>query len=67
MSDEWLTPGQVAAMFAVTRFTISRWARAGIIPPGAFMTDVNGRRLFSASAMRELQAEGNFKFNEDNG
>ena len=48
-----LTPGEVAALFAVTPKTIARWGEAGILTgertPG-------GHRRFPAAAVYELHA-----------
>jgi excisionase family DNA binding protein len=51
IDEQLLRPGQVAALFQVSRRTISDWARAGkldaIITPG-------GHRRFRATQVREL-------------
>jgi excisionase family DNA binding protein len=41
--DEYLTPGQAAAMLQVSRQTVSRWADAGLLP---CIVTLGGHRRF---------------------
>jgi excisionase family DNA binding protein len=49
--DPLLTPAEVAALFRVDRKTVSRWAKAGLLPS---MKTPGGRVRFRRSAVTPL-------------
>ena len=53
--EELLTGAEVAAMFAVNRKTVTRWARAGKLHA---IKTLGGHRRFKASEVRRLREEG---------
>jgi len=53
-ADRMLTPGQVAAMFAVNPKTVTRWAKAGKLHS---IRTLGGHRRFKASDVRRVIAE----------
>ena len=50
MSDQLLTPSEVAALFRVNPKTVTRWARAGKI---SSIRTLGGHRRFRASEIRK--------------
>lgn len=56
-NEEFLTPGQVAALFRVDPKTVSRWARAGKI--GCMITPGGHRRYRSAEVYALLRVNPN--------
>jgi excisionase family DNA binding protein len=51
-NDDLLTPGQVAAIFAVDPKTVTRWAREGRV---AFLTTPGGHRRYRRSEIDRLK------------
>jgi excisionase family DNA binding protein len=54
-NDRLLTPSEVAAMFAVRRATVIRWAREGRLRP---IRTLGGQHRFAASEVRRVLAGG---------
>ncbi|MHB8513402.1 MAG: helix-turn-helix domain-containing protein [Actinomycetota bacterium] len=51
LDNTLLRPGQVAAMFQVSRRAVAEWARAGLIP---WISTPGGHRRFRAGDVRKL-------------
>ncbi|MDO9379692.1 MAG: BldC family transcriptional regulator [Nocardioidaceae bacterium] len=51
VAKDLLTPGEVAALFAVETRTVTRWARAGKLPS---VRTLGGHRRYLASDIRRL-------------
>jgi excisionase family DNA binding protein len=54
LGDHLLRPGQVAALFSVTRRTVADWARAGKLEP--IVTPGGHRRFRLSEVQRVLQS-----------
>ena len=52
--DEYLTPGQAAAMLQVSRQTVSRWADAGLLP---CIVTLGGHRRFDRDVILGAAAQ----------
>ena len=52
--DEYLTPGQAAAMLRVSRQTVSRWADAGLLP---CIVTLGGHRRFERGVILGAAAD----------
>ncbi|MFD4785367.1 BldC family transcriptional regulator [Rhodococcus qingshengii] len=50
-AEQWMTPGQVAALFNVNPKTVTRWAQAGRV---GYITTVGGHRRYRSSEIRTL-------------
>jgi excisionase family DNA binding protein len=55
-ADELLTADDVAGTYKVSRQTVGRWAREGILPTAAITP--GGQRRFRRSDVEELLAPG---------
>ncbi|WP_375001484.1 BldC family transcriptional regulator [Aeromicrobium sp. CTD01-1L150] len=53
--SEFLTPAEVARLFAVDPGTVSRWANSGKLP---FVRTLGGHRRFPARAIAALLDQG---------
>lgn len=55
MSDEFITPDELAARWKVTRRTITNWQRDGILPPPV---SINGyHTLYRLSDIEQIEKE----------
>lgn len=55
VTDQLLTPGEVAKLFRVDPKTVSRWAARGVIP---FVKTPGGHRRFRESDIKALLEKG---------
>lgn len=52
-SPDWLTPGEVAALFRVDAKTVTRWAQDNRLPVGAVIVTLGGHRRYARTAIED--------------